>query len=145
MTKELARRFYKNFQLDAALILDKSQYKPFEYSNAWSDHRVERYAVLGRIFFAIMLDDEPIGEIVLKDIDYVKSTYVIGISLQNDQYKNKGIGTAALNEVLNYAFTEKRMKTVYADAVITNQRSRKVLKDKLHRDPYKQYIRILSF
>jgi RimJ/RimL family protein N-acetyltransferase len=51
----------------------------------------------------------------------------MGISLMNDQYKNQGIGTAAEKQTLRYAFEQIGMETVYADALITNLRSRHVL------------------
>lgn len=127
MTKALAREYYREFIPDPDLFLDKSRYKPYIYSPEHSDARVERYEALGRIFLAVMLEDKPVGEIVLKNIDREAMCCTMGISLVNDTYKNKGLGTAAERLILKYAFEQLNMQTVFADAVITNERSRHVL------------------
>ena len=137
MTKELARQFYSEFTLDPDLFLDKSSYKPFVYSQKFSDARVERYAAMGRVFLAVMLNGKPIGEIVLKEIDHTKRCCTLGISMINDSYKNKGYGTEAERLALEYAFRKMEMKTVYADTIITNLRSQHVLKKAGFRETYR--------
>lgn len=127
MTKALARQFYSEFVMDPDLFLDPKDYKPYVYSPEFCDVRVQRYAALGRIYMAVMLDGKPIGEVVLKEIDREQKCCTMGISLVNDQYKNQGIGTAAEKQTLRYAFEQMGMETVYADALITNLRSRHVL------------------
>lgn len=69
MTKALARQFYSEFVMDPDLFLDPKDYKPYIYTPEFSDARVERYASLGRIYMAVMLDGMPIGEVILKEID----------------------------------------------------------------------------
>ena len=128
MTKGLARQFYSEFTLDPDLFLDKSLYKPFEYTPEFSDDRVDRYKAMGRVFLAVMLDDKPIGEIVLKEIDSARQCCTMGISMVNDAYKNKGYGTAAEQLAIRYAFQKLKLKTVFADTLITNIRSQHVLK-----------------
>lgn len=91
MTKELARKYYSNFVMDPMLFDVGMKYVPYVYSELKSDERVERYARLGRIFMAVMLDDQPI----VKNIDHTQKTCMIGISLVNDNYKNMGYGTEA--------------------------------------------------
>ena len=86
MTKELARQYYREFVLDPDLFEDKSKYQPFEYHDDFSDKRVERYAEMGRIFMAVMLNRKLIGEIVLKNIDYDQKSCELGISMINDSY-----------------------------------------------------------
>ena len=127
MTIELARQYYSEFVMDPDLFLDPKDYKPYVYSPESSDERVQRYAALGRIFLAVTLDGKPIGEVVLKQIDHGQKCCTMGISLVNDRYKNQGFGTAAEKLTLRYAFEQVGMETVYADAVITNLRSRHVL------------------
>ena len=115
------------------------------YSEEFSDNRVDRYKALGRIFLAVMLDDKPIGEIVLKEIDYAKRCCTIGISMINDNYKNKGYGTAAEQLALEYAFGTLALDTVFADTLITNHRSQHVLRKvgfrETHRDQAFIYYR----
>ena len=127
MTKALARQFYSEFVMDPDLFLDPKDYKPYVYSPEFSDARVQRYETLGRIYIAVMLDGKPIGEVVLKEIDREQKCCTMGITLVNDSYKNQGIGTAAEMLTLEYAFTQMEMRTVFADALITNLRSRHVL------------------
>lgn len=127
MTKALARRYHQNFVMDPDLFLDPSQFRPFVYSEEYSDRKVERYAQLGRVFMAVMLGDEPIGELVLKNVDTEKQCATLGISMVNDFYKNRGYGTRAEQLALDYAFDQMQLTTVYADALVTNLRSQHVL------------------
>ena len=127
MTKPLCREFQKNFEHDPMLFADMSRYRPFIYDEEACDAYVERYVALGRVHFAIMLGDKPIGELILKNIDYHNQCCELGICLQNDQYKNKGYGTQAEKLGLNFAFQDMQMKTVFADVIHKNLRSQHVL------------------
>ena len=127
MTKNLARTYFRSFVLDTDLFLDKSQYKPYVYSEEKADAVWARHRQLGRIYFAIMLDQKPIGEVILKNIDQERKQCTLGISMQSDTYKNKGYGTQAEKLTLRYAFTELGMNKVLADALVTNTRSQHVL------------------
>ena len=145
MTKELARQYYSEFVMDPDLFPDPKDFKPYVYSPEHSDARVDQYAALGRIFLAVMLDDKPIGEVVLKKIDQIRKCCTIGISLVNDRYKNQGFGTLAEKLTLQYAFAQMSMETVLADALITNLRSQHVLEkagfQETHRDREFVYYR----
>ena len=127
MTKALCRAYFQEFVQDPALYLDQSKFQPYIYNEAKCDAYFDRYVQLGRIHFAIMLDSEPVGEVILKNIDYEKQTCAMGICMKNDSYKNKGYGTQAEILALEYAFHEMGMATVFADTIITNQRSQHVL------------------
>ena len=127
MTKELARQYFRQFELDPALFADPAQYAPYVYSQDKADAVVERYRKLGRVYFAVMLGDEPIGEVVLKNIDRGERHCTLGISMRSDAYKNQGYGTRAEQLALQYAFDELGMTTVFADSLIGNTRSRRVL------------------
>lgn len=127
MTKYLARTYFSSFVPDPDLFLDKSQYKPYVYSDEKADAVVARYQQLGRVYLAVMLDHTPIGEVILKNIDREQKHCTLGISMQSDAYKNKGYGTQAEKLVLKYAFTELGMEKVLADALVTNRRSQHVL------------------
>jgi len=145
MTKELARTYYREFILDPDLFEDPSKFRPFQYSDSFSDARVDRYAEMGRIFMAVMLEDKPIGELVLKEIDRNRMTCELGISMINDSYKNRGYGTKAEKLVLEYAFETLKMKTVFADTLINNLRSQHVLEKvgfvRTHQDEHFIYYR----
>ena len=128
MTKELCQDFYKDFVLDLALFVDPKQYKPYIYSEEACDAYYERYRNMGRIHLAVILGGKPIGEIVLKNIDQDRKCCAMGITMVNDSYKGKGYGTTAERMVLQYAFGELGMETVYADSLRGNLRSQHVLK-----------------
>lgn len=145
MTLEICRIYMQGFIPDPALFADPNTYKPYIYNESACDHYFLRYQQLGRVHMAVMLGSEPIGEVILKNIDYQNKYCAMGISLQHDRYKNKGYGTKAESLALNYAFTEMGMETVFADALINNQRSRHVLEKvgfiKTHQDDTFQYYR----
>jgi len=128
MTKERARQYYRQFTLDPDLFADQNQYQPYIYSDEKSDATVERYQKMGRVFLAVMLDDEPIGEVILKNIDREKKHCTLGISMRSDTFKNKGYGTKAETLTLQYAFNALGMETVFADTLLNNKRSQHVLK-----------------
>ena len=83
---------------------------------------------MGRVFLAIMVNEAPIGEIILKNIDTDQKCCTLGIHLQNDSIKNKGYGTKAEILALRYAFADMKINTVYADAIHKNKRSQHVLR-----------------
>ena len=145
MTKELARAYYREFIMDTDLFEDPSKFIPFQYSDSFSDARVDRYAEMGRIFMAVMLEGKPIGELVLKKIDRSQMTCELGISMINDSYKNRGYGTKAEKLILEYAFETLKMKTVFADTLINNLRSQHVLEKvgfvRTHQDGHFIYYR----
>ena len=127
MTKELARQYYRDFEMDPDLFMDMDKFHPYVYSAEKCDETVERYQRLGRIYLAVMLDGAPIGEVILKNIDREQKCCTLGIHLQNDRVKNKGYGTQAEILAIQYAFDEMKLDTVYADAVHKNKRSQHVL------------------
>lgn len=127
MTKQLARQYYRKFEMDPILFMDMALYKPYVYSEAQSDARFERHMSFGREYLAIILDENCIGEVIFKEIKPEESSCVFSICLQNDSVKNKGYGTQAELLALEYAFSKLDVKTVYADAVQKNQRSQHVL------------------
>jgi RimJ/RimL family protein N-acetyltransferase len=145
MSQELARRYFSGFIIDPALFMDGQEFRPYVYSEDKADEVVSRYEKLGRIYMAVMLDGDPIGEIVFKDIDSARKTCTLGISLQSDQYKNKGYGTQEEILALKYAFNAMGMQTVFADSILKNTRSQHVLKKvgfaETHRDDSFVYYR----
>ena len=74
-----------------------------------------------------MLQDAPIGEVILKNMDEANRCCVMRNHLQNDSVKNLGYGTQAEKLILAYAFEELEMLEVHADALLDNTRSQHVL------------------
>ena len=137
MTKELARYYHSRFVMDPDLYIDPSQFQPYVYSPENSDATVERYQKMGRVYLAVMLNDEPIGEVVLKNLNREQMHCTLGISMRSDEFKNKGYGTRAEILALQYAFGELGMETVFADAIKTNRRSQHVLKKVGFKETYR--------
>ncbi len=145
MTKELARAYFENYQHDLALFLDETACKPYEYTVEWADAYVDRYVALGREHLAIMLDERCIGEAIFKNQNPDEQCCTLGICLQNDSVKNKGYGTKAEILLMDHAFNQMKMKTVFADALLKNTRSQHVLEKvgfvETHRDETFVYYR----
>lgn len=127
MTLELAKQYYRDFAYDPDVFMDGQEFKAFVYSDAYAEQMIQRHAHRKRFFLAVMLDEKPIGEIVLKKIHEPEGSCTLGIHLQNDAVKNKGYGTQAEMLALDYAFGPLGLKTVYADALKKNTRSQHVL------------------
>lgn len=127
MTEELCHIYFRGFQHDEAIFMDMSNFAPYRYKKESVGAFFLRQTAPDRRYFAIMVEGQPIGELVLKRIDFESSCCTMGIHLQNDIVKGKGYGTRAERLALRYAFTELKLQTVYADTVRKNTRSRHVL------------------
>ena len=112
MTKDLCRAYFQDFSFDPDLFMDPDTMKPYIYQPEKCDAIVDRYEQLGRIYMAVMLDDEPIGEVILKKIDHQKQCCTLGIHMKNDRFKNKGYGTQAEIMILKHAFEQCNMNVV---------------------------------
>ena len=115
MTKKLNRRLFQDFTNDPDICSDMNRFSKYIYCEADVDARWERQKKLNRIHLTIMLGQEPIGEIILKDLDAEKGT--LSIHMKNDVFKNHGYGTRAEFLALDYAFHTLGLQTMYADTI----------------------------
>ena len=127
MTNELFHIYYKDYQNDPGLFMNMDLFSPYQYSTEWVENYIARQKAQKRLIFAIMRNGLPVGEVVLKNIDYMKKECTLGICLQNDHVKGQGIGTKAEQLILDYATERLGMETVYADSILKNTRSQHVL------------------
>ena len=127
MTRPLCHEFYRGFENDPDTFMDMSRFAPYEYTPEKTDQYFEEQQSPDRIVFMIMEGGRPVGEVKLKYIDREAKQCSLGIHLQNDRAKNRGIGTAAERLALDYAFGVLSMETVNADAVLKNKRSQHVM------------------
>lgn len=127
MTRKMCHAFYQKFENDPAVFAPDQEFEPYVYSKEKADAYWREQDVPDRRLFAIMLDEEMIGEIKLKYIDFDKCECSMGVHLLNDAVKGKGYGTRAERLVLDYAFDTLKMKAVNADALLGNARSQHVL------------------
>ena len=127
-TLPLCQAFFRDFEQAPELFEDPSRFQPYIYDEekvaAWFAQRQERQ---NERRFYILLEQEPIGELVLKQIDLERKCCALGICLKNDRFKNHGYGTVAMRQALRYAFEILGMETVLADSLLPNTRSQRSL------------------
>lgn len=127
-TCELVHQFFQNFRVDPLIYERDADVKPFQYSPQFADqYYANKVCDPSRIYFAIMLEEQIIGEICLKHINEQKTHGTLSIQLQQDHIKNKGYGTIAEQLLIQYAFEEMHLECIYADTIHRNNRSRHVL------------------
>ncbi|MBR0161230.1 MAG: GNAT family N-acetyltransferase [Oscillospiraceae bacterium] len=126
MTVEMYHAYYREYQNDPDLYINKNEYKPFVYSPEWVDRYIQRQIERNRKSLAVMHGEEIAGEIILKDIEPGKSA-TLSICMKNDRYKGRGIGTQAERLAIDYVFHELDIPVLYADSILSNERSQHVL------------------
>jgi len=127
MTREMCHALYADWQNDPAVCADLSQFRVYRYDEDAVNRYFDRQQAPDRAYFAILADGRVIGEILLKRIDRERRTCELSIHLQNDRVKNRGFGTQAERLLVRYAFEEMGMRSVRANALRGNARSRRAL------------------
>lgn len=126
MTREMYHSYLKEYESSPELYFDPSKCAPYVYDKDAVDRYVQRQIDLNRKPLAIMLGDEIVGEIVLKNIEDRKCA-TMGLCLKGAAYKDRGIGTQAERLAVQYVFYELDIPTLYADSIRPNTRSQHVL------------------
>ncbi len=147
MTPEMYHRFFKEYQNDSDLYLDKSKFCEYSYSKEKVDAYIQRQIDLKRVTFAIMLGEEIVGELKIYNIVNGESAY-FGITVKNKSYKDKGIGTRAEELALDYVFNVLNIPILYADSILTNTRSQHVLEkvgfEFIYQDEERKYYKAVK-
>ena len=126
MTPEMYHAFFREYENDTDLYLDKSEFAPYVYDKAKVDAYIQRQIDLKRLPFAIMHGEEMVGE--LKIYNIVDGEFAsLGITMKNGHYKDRGFGTQAERLAIEYVFRVLDIPVLYADSVLTNTRSQHVL------------------
>lgn len=126
MTAEMYHAYFKEFDNDPELYLDRSKFTHYVYDPARVDAYIARQREKQRICFAIMAGDDMAGELVIKDIvPHISASF--GICMKNDGFKGRGFGTQAERLAVDFIFNELDIPTVFADAIRPNLRSQHVL------------------
>ena len=122
-TMDRCHEFWKDYIVDYNMWDEE-----FVYDKNWVD-KYYNFKVRDktRRYFAICINDKVIGEIQLKNINDQKGIATLGIHFSNDNYKNQGFGTEAIELMICYSFEHLKLNTLYADAVLRNKRSEHVL------------------
>ena len=118
--------YFREYQNDPDLYIDKSRFSPYTYEKEKVDRYIRRQSDLGRKTFAIMMGEEMVGEIVIKNI-VEHQCATLGLSMKNASYKDRGFGTKAEWLAIRYVFQELDIPVLYADAILSNTRSQHVL------------------
>ena len=126
MTAQMYHSYYKEYQNDPDLFIDKSNYTVYSYDPKEVDQYIQRQIDLKRKAFAIMAGEEIVGELIIKNIEEKKSA-TMSISMKNANYKDRGFGTIAERLAVDYVFHELDIPIVFADCVLSNKRSQHVL------------------
>ena len=126
MTPGMYHCYFREFENDPDLWLDKEKYVPYIYSKEKAEQYIQRQTELKRINLAIMYGNDIAGEIVLKNIEEHRCA-TMGIMLKNDTYKGRGIGTQAEKLTVRYVFNVLNIPVLFADSIRTNTRSQHVL------------------
>ena len=126
MTAEMYHAYFKEYQNDPDLYIDKSSYAVYSYDEEKVNQYIKRQADLKRKTFAIMFGDEMVGELIIKNIEEHQCA-TMGIAMKNAKYKDRGFGTRAEQLAIQYVFHELDIPVLYADSIQSNKRSQHVL------------------
>jgi len=122
-TIERCHAFFKDYVADPAMTYDTYTYNKGKVDRYYQNKVLDT----SRIFFAICHNDKTVGEIQIKRMDKEKLCGTLSIHLVNDAFKEKGYGTEAQRLLIDYAINTLGLKTIYADAVHRNHRSKHIL------------------
>ena len=122
-TIERCHAFFKDYVADPAMTYDTYTYDKEKVDRYYQNKVLDT----SRLFFAICHNDKTVGEIQIKRIDKEKLCSTLSIHLVNDEFKGKGYGTEAQRLLIDYAINTLGLKTIYADAVHRNYRSKHIL------------------
>ena len=126
MTAEMYHAYFKEYENDPDLYIDKNAYTPYTYDEDKVNRYIQRQTKLKRIPFAIMHSHEMVGELIIKDI-VPGERATMGLALKNAKYKDRGYGTQAERLAIAYVFQILDIPTLYADSILSNTRSQHVL------------------
>ena len=126
MTAEMYHEYFKEYQNDPDLYIDKGSYTFYLYDEDKVNQYIHRQIDLKRKTFAIMFGDEMVGELIIKNIKE-RQCATLGLALKNTKYKDRGFGTKAEQLAIQYVFNELDIPVLYADSILTNTRSQHVL------------------
>lgn len=117
-------RFFRKYVPDPAMTMAPYQYNRELISNSY------RYNYggfqKGYAHYGVFLDGVPVGAFQLKRINDEQHICEFGIILQNDRYKDRGIGTEALILGLEIARTQYHIDYIFGDTAGRNNRMKRV-------------------
>ena len=128
-TLDALTAYYRGFEADPALCENPKDFRPYTYSEeAVERHFAARATRTDRADFLIGVGGIPVGEIALKRIDSTARCATAEIHLRADVWKGRGVGTKAMRLLLDHAFGTLGLRTVFADALLKNARSLRMIR-----------------
>lgn len=122
-TIERCHEFFIEYVADSAMTYDTYVYDKEKVDRYYQNKVLD----VRRCFFAISHNEKTIGEIQIKRIDTEKLCGTLSVHLINDSFKGKGYGTEAQRLLIDHVANTLGLKTIYADAVHRNYRSKHIL------------------
>jgi RimJ/RimL family protein N-acetyltransferase len=93
---------------------------------AWFEDMIKRQGKSDYHFVMCLIeDDRPIGTLGLFDINYVNGTAGIGISIGEKELWGQGLGTDAMNALLDFGFGQLRLERLWLEVYDYNARARR--------------------
>lgn len=116
------------WQTDPELAaLDAVPPSQLSYQDYLSRYAIElRYPSARRKRFAIeTMDGEHIGNCTYYAIDHKRAEAEMGIMIGNRGYWDRGYGADAINQLLDYIFSQTRLDRIYLKTLVKNTRAQK--------------------
>lgn len=94
------------------------------YERNWVEEKILQ-PKNNEVILAICLEknDQYIGNIYLRDIDWINRNAQLHILLGEESIWGRGIGTEVIRKIVNYGFKERNLHRIYSHILATNHAS----------------------
>jgi RimJ/RimL family protein N-acetyltransferase len=111
---------------DRASRIQSSSFKPVSWIEhlAWIDRMLRSDDSL-LLIIEEETNQEAIGHILLSDISRINRSCDLAIRIGSEQYRNRGLGSSAIKEVLGFAWVDLGLHRVQLTVIEGNERARR--------------------
>lgn len=124
LTEQEYHFFYRGYVNDRMISSEAYRYSAEQVSR---QYRYDQMRSGSTCILGIVCNGIPVGMLSVDDIDLKNNTCRLGIVLQNESIRNKGIGTEAFGLGIKYAFTHYGIELISADTRSDNNVMRRIL------------------
>ncbi len=125
-TRESYHQFQKNYISDPIMDPNPHIYD-YDKTEAAYARLKERESWYPRVAIMLNAQEQVIGEVSFKRIDFEVSRCELGIVMLNNDYKNQGLGSEAFSLAITYAINKLKLSSIYADTMGTNIKMQRIL------------------